>query len=64
MSQNDLVLRHLKRGSITPIQALNHYSCFRLAAVIYRLRGEGYNIRKQDCRNKDGNPYAKYWLDV
>jgi hypothetical protein len=63
MSQNQLVLRHLKRGSITPIQALNHYGCFRLAAVIYGLRDQGHKIRTQEVTNKEGNRYARYSLD-
>jgi hypothetical protein len=63
MSQAQLIHRHLKTGSITPIQALNHYGCFRLAAVIYRLRGRGVKIRTQEVTDKKGNRYARYWLD-
>ena len=34
-SQYDMILKHLKRGdSITPLDALDKYGCFRLAAVI------------------------------
>ena len=37
-TQKDKILAHLKSGkSISPIEALNLYQCFRLAAVIYKL---------------------------
>ena len=31
-------------GSITPLQALKEYGCFRLASVVNRLRNSGMNI--------------------
>ena len=60
MKQEDQVLSHLKKGSITPIQALN-YGCFRLAAVVKRLRDKGHNIHTQMMHEK-GKHYAKYYL--
>ena len=45
ISQTQLVLHHLMQfGSIEPITALHKYGCYRLGAVIFRLRAEGYNI--------------------
>jgi hypothetical protein len=36
---------HLYDGkSITPLEALNLYGCFRLAAAIHRLRSSGISI--------------------
>ena len=44
-SQITDVLEHLQTGAeITPMEALEKYGCFRLGAIIYDLRGEGYNI--------------------
>lgn len=44
-SQKSLILQHLRDGaSITPIDALRDYGCFRLAAVINTLRDDGHNI--------------------
>ena len=44
-SQVMLVLNHLKtKGEINPMDALNEYGCYRLGAVIYILKGEGYSI--------------------
>lgn len=32
------------KGEINPHIALSKYGCFRLGAVIFLLKGEGYNI--------------------
>ena len=35
MNQSEMILSHLKRrGTITPMQALGNYGCFRLAARV------------------------------
>ena len=45
VSQERAILSHLKRGkSITPLEALNKYSCLRLGARIYDMRCAGYKI--------------------
>jgi hypothetical protein len=45
MCQTDLVFDHLKReGTITPMEALKLYSCFRLAARIGEIRQAGHQI--------------------
>lgn len=60
LSQNKKILHHLKsNGSITPIEALNEYGCFRLAARIKDLRDEGHNILTEIVSN-DGKKYARY----
>jgi len=58
------IRKHLKRyGSITPLEALEEYGCFRLAAVIHILR-EKYKIKTKMIkhRSKLGNVtrFAKY----
>ena len=60
--QNAMVLEHLTRGPITPIDALRLYGCFRLAARIYDLRQIGHNIITTRVLNAEGNPYAEYHL--
>ena len=46
MSQKQHILAHLERhGTITPLEALNLFGCFRLAARIAELRAEGHDIR-------------------
>lgn len=45
MTQTETILAHLQAGgSITPIDALREYGCFRLAARIKDLREAGYDV--------------------
>ena len=45
MRHNDLILQHLEQGrTITAIEALVLFGCFRLAARIKELRDAGHNI--------------------
>ena len=61
MSQKLRILSHLKRGPITPMQALNLYGVLRLAARVQELRDSGLDIRTQMVE-RDGKRFAKYWL--
>ena len=68
MNQTTAVLNHLlKHGSITSMQAFELFGATRLADIIFRLRGKGYNIKTIDCEGKTrfGTPctYAKYVLE-
>ena len=57
MSQTKQIYEHLRERSITPIEALNLYGCFRLAARIDDLRREGLEIEcelRQAGRKKWG----------
>ena len=52
------VLTHLQTyGNITPLEALNLYGSFRLGALIFNLRKEGYDITTNIVPKKG---YAKY----
>ena len=63
ISQKDLCLRYLiDYGSITPLEALEAFDCFRLSAVIFDLRKEGYNITT--TINDGKKKYAIYILDT
>ena len=64
-SQHNQVLDALLDGdSITPMDALDKYGCFRLAAVIYDIKKDGYKVKTTIVRNKlSGKRYAKYSLD-
>lgn len=61
ISQDKNILKHLKNKSITPLEALKKYGCFRLSAIIYRLKKEGYKIDTVMIYNKRKR-YAKYFL--
>jgi hypothetical protein len=61
-TQNEMILAYLKKGkSITPIDALNKFGCFRLAARISDLRSDGLNIATKYV-TKEGKNYASYKL--
>ena len=58
-SQNENILAHLQTGkTISPIEALIDFRCFRLAARINELRNAGHSI----VTHKD-NDYAVYSLN-
>lgn len=60
--QNAQVLKHLEdHKHITPLEALQNYGCFRLAARIYELRAIGHHIITNHV-NTDGKTYAQYTL--
>jgi len=63
--QKERVLRHLLNGNkITPIDALNMFGCFRLAAIIHDLKSEGQFIQvKIVSDKKTGKNFAQYWMD-
>jgi len=46
-------------GTLTPLDALNQYGCFRLASVVHTLRQDGYAINTEIV-NSGGKRYAKY----
>lgn len=60
MTQIEAIRTHLLRGKpITPLQALDKYGCFRLAAVVFNLKQEGLRIHTDiECRN--GKRWAVY----
>ncbi len=60
-----LVLAHLKQGkTISPIEAITLYKCFRLSAVIKRLRNAGHNITTHSEPNLNGKgTHARYELN-
>lgn len=61
MTQELAILKYLKRGlSITPIQALNKFGCFRLSSVIHDLRRVGYEIEMKLVDNQNGKKYGRY----
>ena len=48
MTQCDKILFHLQTiGSITPVEALDQYGCFRLAARVAELKADGYHITSE-----------------
>ena len=63
-TQDQTILNHLQSGrSITAVEAVRLYNCYRLSANIERLRKAGYNIVTHYERNKSGiGRHARYEL--
>ena len=67
LNQKQIVIRHLNQyGHITPLDAFKDYGIMRLAAVIFNLKEDGYNIVSEmmTSKNRFGEKvnYAKYTL--
>ena len=64
VTQKNNIKKHLQSGqSITPIDALERYGCFRLAAIIHTLKNNyGMNIKTELVKNKYGTKYGKYTI--
>ena len=60
------VLAHLKQGrTLTPAQAITWFNCYRLSAVINRLRKQGYDIVTHGEPNVNSKgTHARYELVV
>jgi hypothetical protein len=57
-----MIRTHLENGrDITPLEALDQYGCFRLAARIDELRKAGLDI-ETITETRNGKKYAKYKL--
>ncbi|MFC3902270.1 Helix-turn-helix domain-containing protein [Acinetobacter marinus] len=63
-TQKSQILAYMQTGNtITPIEALNKFGCFRLSDVIFRLRQSGHEIIKHDEPNTHNSGYhARYEL--
>jgi|TARA_B100001093_G_scaffold415492_1_gene405933 hypothetical protein len=61
-NKSQMVLAHLKHyGSITTWEAITQYKATRLSAIIFNLRGKGYNIESLD-KEGDGCRFVEYIL--
>lgn len=62
LTQKEMVMKHLKRKTLTSMEAFERYHITRLAAVIQRLKREGNKIRT--IVNPQGRAhYAIYKLE-
>lgn len=62
MSQTQTILDMLRRGPVTPIDALQEARCFRLAARIAELRQQGHQIETETVKTATGKHIAAYKL--
>jgi len=62
-SQSAAILNFLESGgSLTPLEALEKFKCFRLAARINDLRESGHDIQTEMFRDENGKKFAVYSL--
>ena len=61
MNQSDAVLRELRKGPITPLEALSRVGSLRLAARVLELRQRGHEIHTQRV-DRGGRRVARYVL--
>lgn len=62
MSQAQDILDYLWTGNtLTPLEALDKFKCFRLASRIHELRRAGYDIQTENPNESD-KEYAVYRL--
>ena len=60
-SQYEQIKEYLEDGNkITGLDALRKFGCYRLSAVIFKLRQNGYPIETHDKKVKKGNIIAEY----
>tara|TARA_R110000796_G_scaffold1456_1_gene5822 strand:+ start:2730 stop:2924 length:195 start_codon:yes stop_codon:yes gene_type:complete len=63
MSQSKQILAYLKKGySLSALEALQKFGCFRLAARIYELRNSGYRIEAERV-GEGATTWAEYRLN-
>jgi len=63
-SQAGRILAYLRAGNrLTPLEALERFQCFRLAARIHELRREGWDICERAVETRGGKRVAEYWLE-
>jgi hypothetical protein len=61
-SQTKMIKAHLESGkTITAIEALSDYACFRLASRISDLKKSGYLVDKRMIELPNGKRVAQYF---
>jgi len=59
-TQKAMIKAHFTNGgTLTPMDALNSYGCFRLASVVHSLKADGMLINTEIVES-GGKRFAKY----
>tara|TARA_S200002703_G_scaffold22131_1_gene18834 strand:- start:26849 stop:27064 length:216 start_codon:yes stop_codon:yes gene_type:complete len=62
-TQSQKILKHLSSGkSLSPLQALGLFGCYRLASRIHDLKRDGHQIETIIKSDDQGRTYASYVL--
>ena len=63
--QNRKILAYMRKGhSITPLDALRLFGCFRLGARIFDLKQAGHNISREIVKVQRGARVARYSMEA
>ena len=63
-SQAEEILAYLRTGkSISPLEALEKFGCFRLGGRIYDLKKAGHKINTE-LVERNGKRFAEYRLEI
>lgn len=63
-TQTEAILADMRQGmSVTALDALNRYGCFRLAARINDIRKLGHVVHVETVEVAGGKRVARYWMD-
>ena len=61
--QNARILAHLQAGrTLTALEALEWFKCFRLASRVCDLRKAGHDVHKRTIKTNSGKSVAEYYL--
>lgn len=61
-TQSSLILAHLQRGrTLTALNALRLFNCFRLAARVHELKSAGHDIKSGRVQVGEKR-IASYWI--
>lgn len=61
MTQQQKIFAHLKRKSITGLEAWKEHGVYRLSEIIRRIRSDGHTVKTTMVKVGD-NIFAKYTL--
>ena len=60
LSQSNKILEHLQKGNtLTHMEALNLFGCFRLGARVYELKRLGHDIKSRMVK-ANGKHFSEY----
>lgn len=63
-SQERMIMGHMLRGNrITPLYALEHFGCERLAARIADIKKRGHDVKSEFVTLPSGKRVKQYWIE-
>lgn len=64
-TQKAKILAYMLEGNtITPLEALNRFKCFRLGARIADLKDDGYEIQSKFVSTPSEKKVKQYWINT